>query len=173
MESKGESVQVVQHGQIYSFDSTECTVATRNDRKFLQYRGGRFKLLIKGCRALYGVAAHSKYEPKLSLIVSNNAIVAAFSELSDRVKRSYDLGVNNAFKPFLLNDEKTGVKKLVIKIKDDLKTSDGKRVQGGINADDICSVLIDTSIYHYGQYFGHTHKLLAIKTNQVNYNEVL
>lgn len=173
METKGETVQVVQYGQIIPFDSTECTIGERNGRKFLQYRGGRFKLVLKGCRALYGVAAHSKYAPKLSLIVTNNAIIAAFAELSERIRTSYNLGVNNVFKSILIDDEKTGLKKMVLKVNEEMKTDNGTAIRGGVLPDDICNCLIDTSIYHYGQYHGATHKLVALKTSRVDYNDVL
>lgn len=173
MSNQGEIVHVVQHGQCIPFDSTECKVVTRNGRKHLEYRGGRFKLAVKNCRALYGVSAHAKYGPKLNLIVTNNSIIAAFRELSSRVKSEYKLGMNNAFKPILLDDEKTGVKKLVIKLREDSKMEDGRKVQGNISPDDLCTVVIDTSIYHYGQYYGFTHKLLAVRAERVDYDNVL
>ena len=158
------NVQVVRMGQIVEYNGDDCNVTiAKNGRRYLNYGGARFKFVFRSLPALYGVAKHSKYDPKLSLIIRDQAVIDAFAELSNRVKDGFGQDESKTYKPFLLGDATTRCVKLVIKIPANAKCVDGSNVQGGIMPDDLCSVVFTTAVYEYGQYRGFSHKLESVK----------
>lgn len=157
-------VQVVRMGQVVDYEDASCSISTAsNGRKYINYGGCRFKFLIRDLPALYGVAKHSKFTPKLSLIVRDPDMIATLGALSDRVKQEFDADDTKVFKPFLIGDEKSGCMKLVLKINEESKRKDGAAVQGNVMPDDTCSVVFTTSVYEYGAYRGFSHRLEVVK----------
>ena len=158
-----EKVQVVRMGQVVDYEGSSCSISTAaNGRKYINYGGCRFKF-IRDLPALYGVAKHSKFTPKLSLIVRDPEMIATLSSLSERVKAEFKADATKVFKPFLIGDKKTGCMKLVLKINEESKCKDGAAIQGNVMPDDVCSVIFTTSVYEYGAYRGFSHKLEVVK----------
>ena len=164
MTMNAESVHVVRRGEVVDFEEDKCrTSIGSNGRKYLNYEGGRFKFVIRNAAALYGVAKHSKFGPKLSLIIRDPVVIAKLDAVSDRVKAEFGEDEKKVYKPFLLGDEKLWCRKIVIKITDESKCKDGASVQGGVMSDDTCSVIFTTSVYEYGAYRGFSHRLQTVK----------
>ena len=160
-------VQVVQRGGEGEFVESKCRMVIKGDRRYLNYGDGigKFQFLIRGFRALYGVAKHSKFQAKLKLVAKDPAIIAQLDALSERIKSQFEGDVikHGLFKPFLVGDAETG-RTLVLKICDDSETHAGESVMGRVNPDDLCDATFSTCVYKYGRYFGFSHRLHVVKS---------
>ena len=156
-----EEVQIVQRGEMENFEESECAMVVKGDRRFFNYKRGKFEFLVRGLGALYGVAKHSKFQAKLSLMVTDPDLIAQFDAISDRIKAEFDQ--NGIFKPFLLGDA-SNIRYLSLKITDDSSMYGGGSVMGKILPDDVCTAVFSTSVYKYGQYYGFSHRLKVVKS---------
>ena len=72
-----QRLEIVRRGEVTKFDECNCEMNVVGERRYLNYSGCRFDFVVRNCHALYGVARHAKFQPKLSLIVSDPAIMGA------------------------------------------------------------------------------------------------
>lgn len=159
-------LKVIVNGEERDFDPERATVRrAANGRYYLNYSGGRASFLLRGCTALFGVAAHSKFQPKLSIIVTDHAIISALNDLSIAGRNNLDVDHKQVYKPFLENDHRLmGTdKKLVLKITDDsVNTNHDSRIQGCIGPGQFVDVWFSSVVYNYNAYAGFSHKLQRV-----------
>ena len=163
-DQKCEQLQVIQRRNVTDFKDERLSIKETKMRNYVNYNGGRFKLVCRNLIANKGVAKHSKYGYKLQLEISDPAIIAEVDLASEKIKQFYKLE-GKVFKPFASGQDGQCTKRLLtIKIPDEVKlTSDGKPIRGGVLPDDYVSAVFTTSIYSYGQYYGFSHKLEKVK----------
>lgn len=160
-----QRVQIVQHGQTSQMipELVEMRV-TDDGRRYLNYDGTRFNFVLRGCRARYGVAKHSKYQAKLTLIVDDPEVVRQLESISDRIQAQFEPAAGqNIFKSFLAGDRKMKARTIALKIKEDSTLAGGGNIMGGIQPDDVCDAVFSTVAYRYGAYYGFSHTLKVVK----------
>ena len=84
-------IEIVHRGEVGGFYECNYEIKVVGERRYLNCSGGRSDFVIRNCHALHGVIRHPKFQPKLSLIVSNPTIVGALESVSRRIHDQFGL----------------------------------------------------------------------------------
>ena len=160
-----EELKVIVNGEEREFEAARAVVRkAANGRYYLNYNGGRATFVLRGCTALFGVAAHSKFQPKISLVITDHAIIAALNDLSIRGRDALEVDHRQTFKAFLSGDHRLAHddKKIALKIMDDSVNTSGDRIQGHIGPGMFVDVQFGTVAYNFNAYAGFSHRLQRV-----------
>ena len=129
-------------------------------RFYLNYSGQRPLFLMKNVKLLFGVAQHSKFAAKLTVKVSNNAIIALMNGISIKFRDVFDAKHDQIYKEILHDNERTSSRCLKLKIPEGFKMSCGKAIRGGLAPNDLVDIAFHANPYSYSPYYGFSCNLV-------------